>query len=74
MRHPLGVSTCTMPGVVAWSASFRLARPCTTAHASTAPVSASGTTCSAPDPYPTHASLVMPARGTPQAPVTYKPS
>ena len=43
-------------------ASFRLARPCTMAHASTAPASASGTTCSAPDPYPTHASFVMPAR------------
>ena len=51
---------CTMPGVGARSASLRLARPCTMAHTSTAPARASGTTCSAPEPYPTHASFVMP--------------
>ena len=52
--------TCTMPGMTDKSANLRLARPCTMAHTSMAPANARGTTCSAPDPYPTHASFVIP--------------
>jgi len=49
-----------MPGVRAREASLRLARPCTTAQASTAPVTASGVSSSAPEPTPTQATLVTP--------------
>ena len=58
-RHVL---TCTMPGTLTWRMNPRLMWPWTTAHASTAPDCASGHRGSAPQPYPTHAILLIPAR------------
>ena len=55
------MSTWMIPGALPRAASFRLARPCTTAHASTAPSTASGVSSSAPEPTATHATFVTPA-------------
>ena len=55
--------TWTMPGTRTLAMKPRLMCPWMMAHASTAPDCASGHTASAPQPYPTHANLLMPAHG-----------
>jgi hypothetical protein len=63
LRHPhMHQRTCRMPGTLTLVTKLRCSDPWMSAHASTAPVSASGHTQSTPQPNPTHANFVMPAQ------------